>query len=122
MEEKSMAKKGIRILAAIFCFILLIYLYQTSWKRTTITKIENEQNGYSVVFKEIGTPFLFGESDVVVKVKNDKGRTIARIRENIGNDGKPIGEWNISVVWKATEVCITLCGEEQPDESYVVGY
>ena len=96
--------------------IILFFKYEFDWKRTTIAKFENQENGYSVVFQEIGSAFLFGSSDVRVLLKDERGKVVDKIVSEIGNDGSTLGKWNITVSWTHTGVHITFHGQEQKDE------
>ena len=114
--------------AAVIIFLILLlwsvadYVYTTEYKETTILKITNEENGYTVTFNEVGEAFLFGNSEVKVILEDENGEKITEIKDIIGNDGKRLGEENISVVWYEDEVRVTLHGEEQEDELHVIEY
>ena len=114
--------------AVVIVFLILLlwpvadYVYTTEYKETTMVKITNEENGYTVTFNEVGEAFLFGNSKVKVILEDENGEKIAEIKDTISNDGKRLGEENISVVWCEDEVRVTLHGEEQKDELHVIEY
>ncbi len=114
--------------AAVIVFLFLLlwpvadYVYTTEYKETTIVQITNEETGYTVTFNEVGEAFLLGNSEVKVILEDENGEKIAEIIDTIGNDGKRLGEENISVLWCEDEVRVTLHGEEQEDELHVIEY
>ena len=119
----------------LLCFIIIVVIivlllasqavywkYQLSWKKTTISTVTNEENGYSVTLQEVGQAFTFGPSDVRVILKNEKEKSIAKIDDIIHNDGKRLTDKNISVIWDDSAVTIILSGEEQKDKHHIIEY
>ena len=104
------------LIFALVCFLIL--MYHMNWKQTTITTITNEDNGYSVTFLEIGEPFSFGPSGVKVILKDENGKKIAQITDQISNDGGRLRAENISVLWGETEVLVILRGAEQKEKTH----
>lgn len=123
--KKHIIKTIIGIIIGFVIAVLVITLYfgyQVEWKRTTIAVYENEDAGYSVVFQEIGTAFLFGPSKVEVSLEDENGRTVDSVTDRIYNDGKTLRKGNISVSWTDIGVQITLNGEEQEDKTYTLSW
>ena len=90
--------------------------YQMSWKRTSIAVYENDENGYRIVFEEIGEAFTFGPSHVRITLKDEKGKEVNFVDTHISNDGARLYEENAQVLWEDDKVQITLIGCEQEDE------
>lgn len=125
MMKKQIIKTVIGVIIGIVVAVLMIALYlgyQVEWKRTTIAVFENEETGYSVVFQEIGTAFLFGPSKVEVSLEDEAGKTVDEITARIYNDGSNLFKGNLSVSWMDTGVQITLHGEEQEDKIYTLSW
>lgn len=115
----------IAIISSVIISILLIifaFIYVFNWKTTTIAEFKNEQNGYAVIFQEVGETFLFGSSTVHIILEDEKGEKIDQIEDDINNDGKKLKSENISVDWGNMEVHVTLHGEEQQDELHIIKY
>ena len=84
-----------------------------NWKITTIATYENVENGYSVVFEEIGEAKFFGPSHVRVTLNDENGLRIDYVETTILNDGARLYEDHAFVLWKNDKVEITLDGSEQ---------
>ena len=106
----------------LLALMILFFMYQMNWKRTKIAEFENSENHYSVILQEIGSPFLFGPSDVRVILKDAKGTARDDLRTSIANDGGSLSSYNILVNWTASGAYITLRGQEQQDESFLLHY
>ena len=124
-----MKKKISKIIVVVIALLVValvstkIYsLYQTKWKITTITEFENSDNGYKLLFQEVGESSLFGPSSVRIVLENEAGKSVHHIETDISNDGKTLSDENISVEWQETRVIVILDGEEQREESYVIEY
>ncbi|MBO5415431.1 MAG: hypothetical protein J6A83_02225 [Clostridia bacterium] len=91
--------------------------YHFSWKKTTIAVYENPDNGYSVVFEQLGMPFFFGASNVRITLEDEQGRKVERIETQIYNEGG-VEKRNAEVLWEDDKVTVILSGCEQNDEAY----
>ena len=82
----------------------------------TIAEYTNDDNGYTVVFAQVGDAFLFGPHKAKVTLKDARGRKVASAVTTIYNDGAYLRQWNADVVWEADCARITIRGAEQEDE------
>ena len=121
-----MRKAGKVILKIVIALLLVIVLaigmlsfyltYAMNWKKTTIAEYTNDDNGYTVVFAQVGDAFLFGPHKAKVTLKDARGRKVASAVTTIYNDGAYLRQWNADVVWEADCARITIRGAEQEDE------
>lgn len=118
--------KAIIAILLIFALLLgafIIYVnYQLKWKKTAIAVYDNTTTGYTVLFEQIGVPFLFGTHNVKITLKNERGKEIDHIDATIANDGATLYESNVVVVWEDNMVKVILKGCEQKDETYEFYY
>ena len=126
MEKEKNKNYLIRILVILLIVVILSVLfmpiYYMNYKTKTISEIYGDNN-YKIVLKTIGeSGFPFGDAKVKVTLYNDKNKKIDSFVAIIKNDGKNIGEENISVDWLEEKVEITLIGEEQEDKIYEMNY
>lgn len=122
-------KKALKVIFGVIGTILILlglmilfFMYQMNWKRTKIAEFTNSDNHYSVILQEIGSPFLFGPSDVRVILKDKRGIAVDDVHTFISNDGGRLSEYNISVSWMPDGAIVTLRGQEQRDEVIILGY
>ena len=106
------------VVAALFLYIK----YESSWKKTTIAVYTNTENGYEVVFEQVGEAFTFGPHNVKITLKDASGKKVDQIDATIFNDGATLSEYNATVHWEDSKVIITLHGCEQKDEVYEFFY
>ena len=124
MKKEIIKKIGMVLLGIIIFFAITVgyFVYQIEFKKTTIAEFVNSENHYIIKFQEIGEPFLFGPSKVIVVLEDESGKDIDEIKDYISNDGSNLQKGNISVVWTDTGVEITLHGDEQEDKLHELQY
>lgn len=117
-------------LKIIFGFVFVIFLassvvfvvkyYNYNLKLTDIAEISSDNGVYSVLIQEIGIPKgAFGDSDVRITVKAD-GKILHEFDSEIHNDGKILNNTNWGVEWSDDSVTVTLDGEEQEAEVFIL--
>ncbi len=91
-----------RLFLPICCIFLLMAVFAIGgiWRCsseavTTIAKIENDDQNYSVVFQEIGTAFTFGPSHVRVILEDGSGNEVSSLEDDICNDGCRLNKENV---------------------------
>ena len=99
-----------------------LFIYETEYKLTTISKHTNPNNNYKILFQSVGEPFLFGPDKVKITLLDDKKKKVRVLSESISNDGGRAHEDNIKIKWFDNYVEITLSGSEQQDETYSIDY
>lgn len=96
--------------------------HASSSKKTTIAVYNNTDNGYQVVFEQVGEPFTFGPHNVKITLKDASGKKVDHIDTKISNDGATLSEHNAIVSWEDCKVKVTLRGDEQKDVVYEFYY
>lgn len=123
--QKTIFAIVIITLVVIFLVVGAFFLYvkyESSWKKTTIAVYNNTDNGYEVVFEQVGEAFTFGPHNVKITLKDANGKKVDHIDATIFNDGGTLTEHNTIVSWDDYKITITLRGCEQKDEVYEFYY
>ncbi len=111
------------VVAVIIGGIIISIIYKTKYEINDVTEFVNEGNNYKVVFQSVGQPeWPFGDTKVMVTLKNGQGEKINSFKTYISDDGANASDSNISVTWFEEFVQITLMGSEQQDEIYSINY
>lgn len=115
------------ILISIIIFISIIliglFIYSIKFKISDVSKYENEQNNYTILFQAIGEPeWPFGSTKVKVTLLNSNGKKVESFQADIHNDGGTADERNIDVNWQNSYVEVTLKGDEQEDDIHKMNY
>ena len=108
------------IIIIISIILIGLFIYSINFKISDVSKYENEQNNYTIVFQAIGEPeWPFG---VKVTLLNSKGKKVESFQADIHNDGRTANERNIDINWQDSYVEVTLKGGEQEDDIYKMNY
>ncbi len=110
------------VIALIVGALVFYEEYESSSKKTTIAVYNNTDNGYQVVFEQVGEPFTFGPQNVKITLKDTSGKKVDHIDTKIFNDGAALSEYNAIVSWEDYKVKVTLRGDEQKDVVYEFYY
>lgn len=105
--------------AGMFLLIIVsIYIIE----HTPRTVATYSYNNYTLKLQAKGSPdFLFGPQNGRIIFKNDS-KKICRTDFILFNDGKGMDEDNWIVKWETDKVIVTIIGEEQSDEIYILYY
>ena len=74
-----------------------------------VATYESPDNEYTLVFEQVGSPFLFSPTHVRLTLKNSRGRNIDRVTLPLYNDGVNAKPNNIkSIHWGEHEVVVEI--------------
>ncbi len=86
------------------------------------TVASEEHSTYTVELQRTSSPgFPFGSQDGRIVLKSDS-KKICKVDFVLSNDGKSMDEYNWNVKWETDKVVVTIMGEEQSDEVYILYY
>ena len=84
-----------------------------------IATYDSPDGAYTLVFEQIGSPFLFGPADVRLTLRDSQGVFIDQISAKVFNDGGSAYPGNIkSIRWSEDKVVVILESEENPDQGF----
>ena len=118
----SRAKKIILLIVSINVVLIIVaYICMLPDKIATYDSPDGE---YSLVFEQKGSPgWTFGPVDVILTLKEHKGKKINRVYTKVHNDGANADEWNIkSITWNDDEVVVILRSAEAEDQEISIAY
>ena len=113
------------IINIVLSFILItliiigIFFYILNCRVTYVD--EANYDHYSIVFEEIGEPFLFGSATGRITLK-DHDHIIQREKMDVANDGARISKNNWMVEWKDAYVLVTIFQDEGLTIEYTIYY
>ena len=102
------------VILAIIIFKIIEHIPETE---------DTQSNGnYTVTLQSLGSPIWpFGPQDGQIILEKDD-ETISEIKFVLRNDGKNMSEYNWDVEWQSDKVIVTIIGEEQNDEIFILSY
>ena len=120
MSEKS-KNKGCIISAIVIILIPFLFFVGINIIDKIPRTIDIQKNNtYTIELQAIGSPeWSFGPQDGRIVLKKDN-KIIEKEKFLLQNDGKKMDEYNRKVSWKNDLVTVTIIGEEQEDETYVL--
>ena len=86
--------------------------------------VSYEENGYTLIFQQLGDPqWPFGSTEVRLILKNQQRKVINKCDTSIQDDGANAGERNIaSVEWFEDRVIVILCASEMKDREITFSF
>lgn len=96
--------------------------YRVSFAKTEIITSAANNEPYTLTIYQIGEPdWPFGPTHCRFDLRNGSKRIIKH-PFSIRNDGCSAHASNFTIVWSADSAAITVSGEEQPDQTYILCY
>lgn len=110
---------GITVLILSLILAIFVFLIFESIKPRTIAELKSPDNKYTLSFIETESAIFFGPSEVSLVLRNGDEEK-HEINTEICNDGKRLDAYNWRVNWQHDYVEVTLKGEEQDDEVFII--
>lgn len=115
--------KGCLIAFIVFIGFIIIVIVGIKIVDHIPRKIAIQENGiYTLELQSTSSPvFPFGPQDGRIVFKENSKKK-CKIDFVLSNDGKSMNEDNWNVEWKSDKAVVTIIGEEQKDEKYIIYY
>jgi len=115
--------KGCLIVFLVFVVLVIIGTLGAKIIDHIPREIAIQENGiYTVVLQATSSPvFPFGPQDGRIVLK-ENSKEISKIDFELSNDGKSMDKSNWKVEWASDKVAVTIMGEEQNDEKFILYY
>lgn len=86
--------------------------------------VSYEENGYTLIFQQLGEPqWSFGSTDVRLLLKDQQGKVLNKYDTSIQDDGANASEHNIaSVEWLSDKVIVVLQASEMEDKEMTISF
>lgn len=127
-----MRKNKVVVIILLILFVIVIVLVGTFalWWNGTFNKLDvrdivsYEENGYTLIFQQLGEPqWSFGSTAVRLLLKDQQGKILKKYDTSISDDGANAGERNIaSVEWYEDKVIVILCASEMEDREITLHF
>lgn len=127
-----MRKNKVVVIILLILFVIVIALVGTFvlWLNGTFNKLDvrdivsYEENGYTLIFQQLGEPqWSFGSTDVRLLLKDQQGKVLNKYETSIQDDGANASEHNItSVEWLSDKVIVVLQASEMEDREIIIPF
>ena len=96
--------------------------YRIDYAKTEVVTSASEDGRYTLKIYMIGEPeWPFGSTDCRFELMDNSSRLV-KYSFSVQNDGKKMHEDNFQVVWSDKNVTISVSGEEQEEETFILNF